>query len=306
MSKPDLQPVRAQDLHVGQPLAYTIYDAQGQLLLREGQIIRNAAQLDALRTQGLFRNPLWQGTAQASIKRSSIAPSANQDEPASPIPPTPKKATKARHLPQLKITPGSTLHVQSLGDPLKPKAAVKLIGWQDKAGVLISTLSNDGAILPFREGETLQLKTIAGKDVVSFKGTVEKVCFSPFPYLHLSWPDKLDIHQLRNSLRVNSNLIVSVNRTQQAGVAARVINLSATGAMLEGAQLQLEAGEAIQIGLRLHAAGEDHTLSISATVRNCHIDPPAVTMQYGVEFAPLGVAERLVVEHFIFHALLEQ
>ncbi|QLI82034.1 flagellar brake protein [Chitinibacter fontanus] len=304
MTDSSLLPVRKQELQIGVPLAHPIYDGQGILLLREGQIIQNEKQLATISEQGLFRNPLWQATAAASPTRPKATRIIPSDTPAAP---TPKKVAKPpKHFAQIKLPPNSTLHVQSLGDPLKPKSSIKLIGWLEKTGVLISTLNQQGAILPFREGETLQLKTIAGKDVITFQGTVEKVCFTPFPYLHLSWPERLDIHQLRNSFRVNVNLIVSISGDGLKQTPAKITNLSASGAMLEGGNLKLESQQQIQIALRLPAAGEEHTMTIAATVRNCHIDPPAVTMQYGIEFEPLGVAERLVLEHFIFHSLLEQ
>lgn len=299
-----LQPVRKQDLQIGVPLSFPIYDSQHQLLLREGQIIQNEKQLAQICEQGLFRNPLWQAATRKSrpapsLNPSSIIPQDVIEAPAKPV-------RSARHLAQVKLQPNATLHVQSLGDPLKPKASVKLIGWLEKSGVLISTLNAQGAILPFREGESLKVKAIAGKDVVSFQGQVEKVCFTPFPYLHLSWPDKLEIHQLRNSFRVNSNLIVSISAEGLNQTPAKITNLSATGAMLEGAKLKLEAEQQLNIAMRLPAAGEDHTMIISAKVRNCHIDPPAITAQYGVEFDPLEPSARLVIEHYIFNCLLEE
>ncbi|WP_373974455.1 flagellar brake protein [Chitinibacter sp. SCUT-21] len=300
MTESNLSPVRKQDLQIGVPLPYPIYDGQGLLLLSAGQTIQNRKQLELIGQQGLFRNPLWHDSSMRAQTRTAV-----QAETPLNYAPAKKQPKAARHFAQVKLPPNSTLHVQSLGDPLKPKASVKLIGWLEKTGVLISTLNQQGAILPFREGETLQLKTIAGKDVISFRGIVNKVCFTPFPYLHLSWPEQLEIHQLRNSFRVNTNLIVSISGEQLNTTPAKITNLSASGAMLEGGNLQLEAEQKIQIALRLPAAGDDHTMTIAATVRNCHIDPPAVTAQFGIEFDKLPLAERLVLEHFIYHSLLE-
>lgn len=296
----DLVPLRQQDLAVGEPVPYAIFDADNQLLLSEGQIIHTAKQLETLSKLGMFRNPAWRGVRVAG----AVGGARVQQEAATTISP-PKAQPIKRHLAQLKLIPGTTLHIQSSIDPLSHNESVKLIGWLDKTGVLLSAVNSQGTILPFREGQSVKAKTIAGKDVISFEAIVEKVCFTPFPYLHLSWPDTLQIRQLRNSLRVNTQLIASVSGDGIHSIPARITNLSASGAMLEGSDLQLETDQEITMALRLHAAGIDHTMSIKAIVRNQKSEPPATLVQYGLEFIPLATTERLVLEHYIFSSILE-
>lgn len=298
-----LQPVRKQDLSIGTPLPYPIYDANNNLLLREGQVITNITQLETIARDGLFQNPLWQSSR-------TPAPAANRprtpvETEESAVTPTSVDSKVLRDLNQVKLQPNTVLHVQSVGDPLKPKASVRLIGWLDKMGVMISALSPQGGILPFRENEVLQIKAISGKNIVVFTATILKVCFTPFPYLHLSWPDKIQLRQLRNSLRINTLLIVSVSGEALKNTPAKITNLSASGAMLESSSLELMPDQMIQLALRLPAAGEEHTMTLQAKVCNRHIDPPSTMTQYGLAFEPMGTAERLVLEHFIFYALLE-
>ena len=301
MAHPDLVPLRPQELAVGEAVPFSIFDADNQLLLSAGQIIHSAKQLETLSKLGMFRNPAWQGIRVAG---SAGGARIHHDHP--PINPSePKSQPKLRHFAQLKLMPGTTLHLQLSTDPLKHSESVKLMGWLDKTGVMISALSMQGSILPFRQGQAIKAKTIAGKDVISFDAVVEKVCFSPFPYVHLSWPDTLQIRQLRNSLRVNTQLIASISGDGVTSIPARITNLSASGAMLEGSDLQLETDQEITMALRLHAAGIDHTMSIKAFVRNQKSAPPATSVQYGLEFTPLNGNDRLVLEHYIFSSILE-
>lgn len=300
MAHSDLVPLRQQDLAVGEPVPYAIFDAENQLLLSAGQVIHTAKQLETLSKLGMFRNPAWRGVRVAGAVGSTRV---HSDTP--PLAAAIKTPTLKRHLAQLKITPGTTLHIQSSIDPLSQNESVKLIGWLDKTGVLLSAVNAQGTILPFREGQSIKAKTIAGKDVISFEAIIEKVCFTPFPYLHLSWPDSLQIRQLRNSLRVNTQLIASVSGDGITNIPARITNLSASGAMLEGSDLKLETDQEITMALRLHAAGIDHTMSIKAIVRNQKSEPPAALVQYGLEFIPLATTDRLVLEHYIFSSILE-
>ncbi|WP_027469976.1 flagellar brake protein [Deefgea rivuli] len=301
MAHSDLVPLRQQDLAVGEPVPYAIFDAENQLLLSAGQVIHTAKQLETLSKLGMFRNPAWRGVRVAGAVGGARVHQDTQSEAVS----TPKAQPIKRHLAQMKLIPGTTLHIQSSIDPLSQNESVKLIGWLDKNGVLLSAVNSQGTILPFREGQSVKAKTIAGKDVISFEAIVEKVCFTPFPYLHLSWPDTLQIRQLRNSLRVNTQLIASVSGDGIHSIPARITNLSASGAMLEGSDLKLETDQEITMALRLHAAGIDHTMSIKAIVRNQKSEPPATSVQYGLEFIPLATTERLVLEHYIFSSILE-
>ena len=299
MAHSDLVPLRQQDLAVGEPVPYAIFDADNQLLLSAGQVIHTTKQLETLSKLGMFRNPAWRGI------RVAGAVGSTRVHPEAATSPPPKAQPIKRHLAQMKLIPGTALHIQSSIDPLSQNESVKLIGWLDKTGVLLSAVNAQGTILPFREGQSIKAKTIAGKDVISFEAMIEKVCFTPFPYLHLSWPDTLQIRQLRNSLRVNTQLIASVSGDGVTSIPARITNLSASGAMLEGSDLKLETDQEITMALRLHAAGIDHTMSIKAIVRNQKSEPPAALVQYGLEFIPLATAERLVLEHYIFSSILE-
>ncbi len=301
MAQSDLVPLRPQELVVGEPTPYAIFDADNQLLLSAGQIIHTEKQLETLNKLGMFRNPAWRGVR--------VAGAVGGAKVRSNTPPTEraiaKPAPSKRHLAQFKLPPGSALHIQLSVDPLNHSESVKLIGWVDKMGVLISALNAHGAVLPYREGQSIKAKTIAGKDVISFDAVIEKVCFSPFPYLHLSWPDTLQIRQLRNSLRVSTHLIASISGDGIHSTPAKITNLSASGAMLEGNNLQLEIDQEISMALRLHAAGIDHTMSIRAIVKNQKSVMPNNEIQYGLEFIPLATAERLVLEHYIFSTILE-
>ncbi len=302
MPHSDLVPLRQQDLAIGEPVPYAIFDADNQLLLSAGQIIHTAKQLETLAKLGMFRNPAWRGIRVAGAVGGARV---HQETAVTPEVTPPKAVPINRHLAQMKIPPGTTFHIQLSIDPMSHNESVKLIGWLDKAGVLLSAVNAQGAILPFREGQSIKAKTIAGKNVVSFEAVIEQVCFTPFPYFHLSWPDTLQIRQLRNSLRVNAQLIASVSGDGIHSTPARITNLSASGAMLEGSGLQLETEQEITMALRLHAAGIDHTMSIKAIVRNQKSEPPATSIQYGLEFIPLTTTDRLELEHYIFSSVLE-
>ncbi|WP_028454196.1 flagellar brake protein [Chitinilyticum litopenaei] len=316
MADEDLLPLRKSDLQVGIALPYPVYDRQHNLLIAAGEVIHNGKQVETLLKIGLYTNPAWSRTRARSgpvggARVHTGEPDDEEKTGSAALAPDGggRAAAGGKTLSSTRLLPGAIVYLQSAGDALKPKSAVKLIGWLEKTAVIVSALSPQGTVLPFRDDEVLQVKTIAGKDIISFFAPVLKMSYVPYPHLHLRWPEQLQVHQLRKSLRVNTRLIVSVSNLTQPGIAvrsARLVNLSAGGAMLETQELLGLKGDELSIGLRLTAAGEAHTLSLNALIRNHHdaeVGPDA--QGWGVEFTALPMAERLILEHYIYQMLLE-
>lgn len=311
MAEDDLLPLRKQDLQVGAALPYPVYDRQRKLLIAAGDVIQNEKQIETLTAIGFFCNPQWNAPrAAAPAGGARVHRPAPPPEPEAPDNETRGERPQAQKtLAQTKLQPGMVVYLQSAGDALKPKAAVKLIGWLEKTAILVSAVGANGAVLPFRDDEVVQFKAIAGKDIISFFARVVKMSYTPYPLLHLAWPEQLQIHQLRKSLRVNTRLIASASKMaggQGGSHSARLVNLSAGGAMLETAEQLGSKGDELVLGMRIPAAGESHTLSIRAVIRNIHdpeINPDA--HGWGVEFIEVPMAERLILEHYIFQMLLE-
>ena len=61
----------------------------------------------------------------------------------------------------------------------------------------------------------------------------------------------------------------------------------------------------MRLGFKLEAAGEEHVLSVLAEVRGIKSFGESERRRFGLQFVELGSSERLVVEHFIFHALVD-
>ena len=87
--------------------------------------------------------------------------------------------------------------------------------------------------------------------------------------------------------------------------AGVVRNLSASGAQFEGKQHLAEVGDELRIGFKLIAAGEEHVLSLRADVRGVKTPGEPDKRRFGLQFKELTVSERLLIEHFLFNALMQ-
>lgn len=307
MSKLSLQPLRRQDLKVGEPIQYPIYDGGHKLLLREGQVIHSEKQLDNLFTLGLFQNPNWHKPTSPAGGREKVDVTAAEGGGEAPA--AYSAPVRQKNLAQLKLQPGNQLFLESPGDPSRPRFPVKLIGFQERGSIIVSALSPQGAVLPFREGDAFTAKTTAAQDVVVFQTSVSKICFVPYPYLHLSYPSQIQVMQLRKAQRVQTRLIASSSNQQQSTlnkIPVVIINLSAGGALLESKSLLGRVGEMLMLTFKVETLGQDYYLAISTVIRSRKPAEGDSPEQYGLQFNTLPIQDQLVLENYIFHALLEQ
>ncbi|MFO0028777.1 MAG: flagellar brake protein [Pseudomonadota bacterium] len=297
---PSLMPVPRGDIRPGVPVPYAIFDANGRLLLSAGEQVESEYALDILRQRGLYFDK--SGSALVNVPEPASAPVARPG----PAP----SAGVGKPFATLRLLPGTVIHLDFPSEATdRPRIALRLIGHLEGGGVLLSSVNDRGAVVPFREGEVVLAKVVAGNDLGLFNTTVQKVCFAPFPYIHLAYPDAVYMKVLRRHARVETRLIVAIAREgveAHGPLAGLAINLSASGLRLEAAKGLFDRGTRLRLGLRLPAVGEERTLSIPAQVRSLSTSgAPSGSVHYGLEFDELPANDRLVLEHFVFQGLLE-
>ncbi|XZG70775.1 flagellar brake protein [Chitinibacteraceae bacterium HSL-7] len=310
-----LQAVVATDLKLNSPLPFSVYDGKARLLAKAGQVIADPAQLETLQRIGMrypanwlsrpapsaapqrapSRNKMQVGASAGTS--SKAAPTIETPPSASAAPATAQAATSFSHY---KLTPGTLVQIDSTNG--RPRDTVRLVGWVERQGLILSTLNSQGTMLPFREGETLQIKTMAARDVLAFKVNVSKVFFSPFSAIYTSWPDKLDIKRLRQSMRVETSLICSAILPEGSKESARIINLSTHGCLLACATALPNWINELHLSFRLPAGGQEHVLRLRTQLRNRHFDD--TTWCYGLEFDTPTMAEQLLLENYVLGCLL--
>lgn len=299
----ELAPVRRSDLKVGVPAPFPIFDVHGRLLLRAGEVVDSERALAALNEMGLYSDVADSGAVGGRRGDPGAAAPARPE-------PVPEPVGIEKPFAQLKLQPGTVLHFDFLGESVgRPRVALRLMGWLDGGTVMVSAVNAQGAVVPFREGELVQAKVVAGNDLGAFSALVQKVCFAPYPYIHLGYPDAVQMKVLRRHARVETRLIVAASRDDAEIIGTLpglCQNLSASGMRLEAAAGLFDRGVSLRIALRLPAVGEERMLSLPAVVRSIATQNAAPgKAHYGLEFGELPPADRLILEHYVFQELLD-
>ena len=216
----ELSPLRKDDIVVGKPLPWPVFDSNKKLLLREGFVIETLSQVEKLISQWLVPQPTVDASStltQSRKRRSGYEAAKNTAEKQVP-------------LSSLKLNIGESLQMQSLTEQKPERYYVKLIGHIEKRSVMVTTPVVDGSVLLMREGQAFVLRGFSGADTFSFNVNVLRVCNMPFPYLHLSHPAFVQSTAIRQHNRIKANIVVSVSNLTHPELAekqpAAVVDLS--------------------------------------------------------------------------------
>jgi c-di-GMP-binding flagellar brake protein YcgR len=207
----------------------------------------------------------------------------------------------------LDLQVGESLQIQFMDDETRGQFYVKVIGFLPERSVLVTAPEKDGRPLPMRDGRAVLARSYSGDEARGFTCTVLRHCSQPYPYLHLSYPNKLENMAERQASRVRSAIAVSV-RPHAGGVAdvpAVIRDVSNTGAQLLASANVGAAGDRIVIRARLplDVIG-DQPVDLPALIRNVQ-DETAVKgslwrFRCGVEFEPLDTQSTLILRAYLY------
>ncbi|MCE2948817.1 MAG: flagellar brake protein [bacterium] len=314
-----LQPLRKDDLQIGKPIPYSVYDKDRVLLLGHGCVIESDFVLQSLREQGMFSDdskPQGKGLLyRPSVLASQLA--ANEANE--------RRGLAAENLPVTKAAPempedtvvGFLETTLRMGDPLQlrfddgtaDRYPVRLIGAADRRSVLVSHPVVNGAMIYLKDGQPLTVKALRGKYAYSFDTSVLKSQLAPFPYLHLTFPNQVRCASIRKAHRIQLNAVASVGRAgQRARVACNMKDLSIAGTLVHVPRELAVVGTAVEVAFRLQVSGEPVTFEMPGTIRNAREadDSSSRYRACGLEFSDLDRPQRNALQLFIYERMLSE
>lgn len=213
---------------------------------------------------------------------------------------------KRLRLEDVRLKIGETVQLQSTAERDPPRQYVKLIGYAKGRSFIVTTPIQDGGYLLVRDGMGYVVRMFAGKNIYAFSASVIRSANTPYPHLHLTYPDEVVARVVRGAERVDVRLIASVDNGSGRPVPATVENLSSSGGGLHSRSQLGAVGAELKLGFKLELDGISRVLSIAAVIR---IAQPSVTTEgewlTGVEFREIEAEPRLLLSGYIYRALAE-
>ena len=287
-----------EQIAIGRPLPFPVYDREGQLLLREGYVIESMRQFETLSETGVFRRngsgmiPL---VGVRRVERPNALPAATSNSGGS----------TQREIPfeSLALPVGARFTLERIGHD-EQRYTTRLFGYIPGVSLLVETPLADGGVVMFREGESCIARAFSGTDAFAFSAIVLSVRYAPDAYLHLTYPKRVSGTSVRAERRIDVKLIATVSHATAEGPVSspcRVVDLSAGGAQLE-ARVPLGAvGDRVEVAFRLPTPRGEATLALSAEIRTVG-QADGERRLHGVQFQDLDPVHGLALQGYVARA----
>jgi c-di-GMP-binding flagellar brake protein YcgR len=306
-----LQPLAGADVSIGLPLRFPIYDRNGKLLLAAGQVVQTEGQLKALQASGLYRNPRWSESQPPVFRRPKAE---NEYDPRITQLTIPIDRSGSQGYSVKQEEAGSSWMLRMSPEAGSQEYSVRLLGVNEGKSLIVSAPSEDGKVVFIKEGSLYRFKGFFGQSIVIFMAAVAKVCFSPSPYLHLTWPDstKITTRVVRNARRARCNLPVVVYCSRGAKDAQDngfITDLSIGGADVALRESLPADAESVRVVFRVQVASKRFMIDTMARVirqKASAVDASSGANHYGIEFLDLSDEQILAVHAYIHELLVEK
>jgi len=214
---------------------------------------------------------------------------------------------------EIKLDIGESIQLQDPDDRGSERIFVKLMGYRKGKSILVTTPLVDGKEISVFKGQKFIVRLFAVKTVYAFNVVVVESKRTPYPYVHLSYPQKVESVVVRAAQRVNIEILAAVknedpDKHKGDPIAAKLSDLSTGGAKLVSSESVGETGDNISLAVKLKVGGIEQYIQILATIRRAEIEKSEgknaeEQYVYGLEFCFVDEKERLVLHGFVYEKL---
>jgi len=238
----------------------------------------------------------------------TIEAKAAADPVPAEVPVSTRAATRPATFAEMRLKVGDQVHLDPPRRIAGGRATVILLGWLEGQSVIVTAPQNGAGRLVLQEGERVLMRAFTGKSAFAFRASVLKAAYLPYPYLHLSFPDKVEGVAIRSSPRCRVRLPAEITAGGKAAGPGNILNIGTTGALIETAGPLVQDDGLIQIAFSLELHGVPVSLDLGAQVcgaKNAPAGGDARCHQYGVEFKNLQPNDRLILGSLVWYQMYE-
>lgn len=285
--------LEVDDVEIGKPLLFPLYDGNRSLLLKRGSVIENVHQCEELVAHGLYRN-----SSERPIP-TAVTPVPEAAAPAS------KESITTLEAARIRV--GDALQMQSTADA--PRLLVKLIGYLKNKGLIVTVPEAEGEFVMLKDGQSFIVRFFSGQNAYAFTSVVSKQTSVPFPHVYLSYPREVRGLEIRKDARIDTEIIVAItlgDHMPNNSAAGKIVNLSTGGAALHSKTRLGEKGDTINVKFKLTVHDIQSYTVFDCIIRTVGKDTtdPAMPYVYGIQFVNPDEHMTLAVMAFVYQKIV--
>lgn len=284
---------------VGKPLPFSIFTADGKLLLAQGRVVESERLRDMLVRNGHHCDV----TEDAGKKVRSAGERAEEAAPVEDPP------LDALHRDYEAGGDGQHLSISIAKGEIDKAYPVQLMGVHGQSILVTAPVLADGSLVPVLTGQVLVCRTFQLTSAFRFTAVAQKAAFEPFPHLLLQLKKEVEHRQIRGAPRARVAVRAELQTNEK--LPCVICDLSTGGARiaLDIAAFALEKGRKAKLLASLEVLQSKFVLELPVTVLNS-MGPtdsrhPNCTF-YGVKFEALGEREGLILHGYVGEHLLSE
>lgn len=291
----NLQPVTIDDIPIGKPLPWRLYDRDGYTLFVRGETIVSRRQLENLVNEGLLRDV------------DALPEAIGIKEWGEPRDLTPEEMFPPRGIkPQM----WERVQLRLLGRDTQAYYIARLIGYIKDQSILVTEPVVNGQQVIMTDGEMVEVRMLTGSNIYVFQSVILRVCLSPSHYLHLEFPSKVRAQHLRKAPWAGTNLAATVTDASGNEAIAHVVNLSPDGAQVNIPQPAGKKGESLRLSFPVRIDELETRLTLDSVIQ--HVRPArqgqggaGEMLDYGLAFRNLSAEDALWLRCLVYQRIAE-
>ncbi|MDD5300097.1 MAG: flagellar brake protein [Gallionella sp.] len=305
----------SNEIVVGKPLPWALYDCEHNLLLAQGDIVRDDKHRDTLLAGSICHELSWEAPGKEVGEDSfSVAEEAPPKQPAEN-----ETEKKSYTFDDMKLKVGDRLNLEVPADhdfrskfqSPNERYLVKVIGFLKGASLLVTAPTTVNAQLI--GGKKVIMRSFSGQNAFGFSCSIERICKVPYEYLHLSFPDSVEGIVIRKAPRIKTRIIAAVQDSKPGTaeqISALISDISASGASLDAKQPLGGKGDILHLSFRMPLHNIDAYLSVKGVIRAVLNGDAADTakpglIHHGIEFHELQPNDCVVLQSMVYQQMIE-
>jgi c-di-GMP-binding flagellar brake protein YcgR len=292
--------VNANDIVVGKPIPWSLYNEEYTLLLSEGVVVRDENHRNGLLAGGAYRQISWD--------TSSLTEST-------PDPITTENADAAFTFDDMRLKVEDRLQLETPPSLNQERFTVKVVGYLKGGSIIITApIAANGLRVMLNEKDKVVMRSFSGINAFAFVSTIERIIKLPYVYIHLSFPDNIQGLKVRNAPRIKTNIITTVQNSTlgaESHNSALISDISADGASLVSKQPLGSKGDTLELAFRVHLHNVDALLTVKSCIRTMVKDDDTADTKkpgfsrYGVEFQDFQPNDYVILQSMIYQQMIE-
>ncbi|MBI5438837.1 MAG: flagellar brake protein [Nitrosomonadales bacterium] len=198
----------------------------------------------------------------------------------------------------IKLQPGAVMQIQSDED-VQARHEVRFIGAIRGNSVLVTVPNIGGERMWMKPGLNFVIRGFNGRYAYAFTSKVILAREKPFSYVHFSYPQSVEYKVVRHALRVGVTQPATVTIPDSSPVAVTMLDLSASGSMIDSPALLGKAGDRIHLAFTVPIEEKEVNLDIAAVIRNVYQVDDAGRERVGLGFEDVSQNDNLILHYFL-------